>query len=81
MTTWLYASPIWPAGNNGGLSVIAGQAAAEITIEYARMPKQPLVSVARIVKLKVPMEDGDPVMAPVAGLSVRPGGRLPLETE
>ena len=44
-----------------------------IEIEYARLPGQALPSVAVMVKLKMPAVVGDPVMAPVAVLSDRPG--------
>ena len=33
------------------------------------------------VKLKVPAAVGVPVIAPVEGASVRPGGRVPAETD
>src|SRR4029077_3791396 len=63
-----------------GLRVMAGQASAAITTGYARVPGQPLLSVAGVVKLKVPNVVGVPVMAPVAGLSDSPAGSTPLDT-
>ena len=68
-------------GSVTGLSVIAGQTIADITITYGWLPGQPLASTALIVKLKVPDEVGVPVIAPVAGLSDSPLGSAPAETE
>ena len=70
-----------PLGSASGLSVMGGQGAvAAITMEYSWLPEQPFVSVAVIVKLKVPAVAGVPVMAPVAVLSDNTGGSAPLET-
>ena len=47
---------------------------------YTRLPLQPLMSVAVMVKVKFPAVVGVPEMRPVVELSVRPGGNNPLET-
>ena len=64
-------------GSVVGLSVIAGHMSAEITMTYGRLPGHPALSVAVIVKLKMPVAVGGPVIAPVAGLSDRPLGSVP----
>ena len=52
--------------------------AAERVAVYGPVPV--LLSVAVMLKLKVPSADGVPVMAPVAGLSVSPPGSAPAVT-
>jgi hypothetical protein len=52
-------------------------------IVYGRLPKQPFVSVAVIVKVKVPATVGVPERITdegPPGLSERPVGSVPLET-
>ena len=51
---------------------------APIAMEYGLLPKQPLMSVDRTVKLKRPGMVGVPVIAPVAESSTSPGGNAPL---
>ena len=76
VTDWLYAEPIVAAGKLAGVTANDALTASV----YARDPVAPTVSVAVIVKLNVPDADGDPVIAPVAGLSDSPAGRPPAET-
>jgi hypothetical protein len=52
-----------------------------ITIVQATVTEYPLLSVTSMLKLNVPSELGVPVMAPVDGFSVRPGGNEPLAIE
>jgi hypothetical protein len=47
-------------------------------IEYAWVAESPNASAALMVNAKVPPAVGVPVMAPVAELSVRPVGKLPV---
>ena len=54
--------------------------AALTTTVYARLPVAPKLSVAVIVKLKLPAADDVPVIAPVDVLSDRPVGKLPAVT-
>ena len=48
---------------------------------WAWVAVRPVESTTFIVKLKVPAAVGVPVIAPVEGASVRPGGRVPAETD
>jgi hypothetical protein len=58
-----------------------GHAAGKIwKTAYAWLPVQVFVSVAVIVKAKVPTVVGVPEMTPVEALSDRPFGSAPLET-
>jgi len=50
-----------------------------IVTEYCRLPVQPYLSVARMVKVKLPSAVGVPESVP-PGARVSPAGRLPLET-
>ena len=47
---------------------------------YARVPVAPLLSLARIVKLRVPEVVGVPEIRPVDALSASPAPRLPALT-
>jgi hypothetical protein len=48
-----------------------------IIISHMRVPVAPVLSCTSHVKSKVPAVVGVPVMDPVAGFSVRPGGNAP----
>ena len=56
--------------------MIVGQAMVTV---YGRLPVQPFLSVARIVKLKLPSVVGVPESVPPLERS-NPAGRLPFET-
>ena len=73
VTIWLYVAPCVVAGRLAGAIVIVGL----ITIEYARVPNAPRLSLALIEKLNVPAAVGVPVIAPVDVFSDSPVGKLP----
>src|SRR5207344_459168 len=66
--------PTVPPGNVAGFTTIDALA---ITIEYARVPNAPRLSLALIEKLNVPAAVGVPVIAPVDVFSDRPVGSVP----
>ena len=72
----MYAEPARPLGKVVGERVIVGQATVS---EYARVPAQPLASVAVTVKLNAPVTVGVPKSVPPA-VSVKPFGKAPVVT-
>ena len=68
--------PVVPPGSVAGFTTIA----ALMTTLYARVPVAPLLSRARIVKLRVPEVVGVPAISPVEALRVSPVPRLPALT-
>ncbi len=72
----VYAVPSTPFG--GWPEVMLG--AGAIVIEKSAVAVTPAESVTCAVKVKTPAEVGVPLIAPAAGSSVKPGGRLPAVT-
>ena len=62
--------------------VVGGGAQSAMVMVWAWVAVRPAVESTTLrVKLIVPAAVGVPVIAPVEGASVRPGGRVPAETD
>ena len=60
--------------------VVGGGAQSAMVMVWAWVAVRPVESTTLRVKLKVPAAVGVPVIAPVEGASVKPGGSVPAET-
>jgi len=74
---WLYAVPTVPAGKEA--VVIVGANGAELMTMLSALVAFPALLVALIVKLDVAAVVGVPLITPVAGVKLRPVGRLPTD--